>query len=305
MSKLEETFGETFAQEYKQTEQQRRQELEKVSPETKRKVAEALVASDDFSGSDPHMTFESDSGVTHDVLLMTLPEVEDGTIFQYRNELSTGAVSIPMDYIGSDGWMSVLFNDKEMVKGMTEGQQYVIIGNLDQWEKDDGEMEDQVSPARGVLTLEEVEEYAQSEASQEVNEEEPSSFNETEAEEEETETEDGEEDDEDSSFSTSFGDDEEEEDEGIGAPSDDTIHGIIDELAEQKPEVAELTADDGEELEEVATYIMQQEGYDEYDDEVAQSIIDTVLDYVTEDEEEEEDDDGGLLGDNDADDLFS
>lgn len=300
MTDLEETFGDSFVQEFDQERQRRRQERERASEEAKDAIAEKIVSGEEFTGTDPMIQYTAESGITHDVLLMTLPDPESG-IWQHLNELDSGAVTLPMDYLGE--WMSCLFNDPDEVKQMQAGHEYVIIGNLDQWEDDKGQMRDQVSPVRGVMTLDEVKKRVsgQIDASEEEPEE-PSGFNEGDESDDDSE-EDEEEDSSPFGNSTSGEDAEDEEEEEGGGVDEDTVLDHLNGFPDGKQDQIIELEDDAGELDDVATYIMKEEGYEEYVEEVAENIKEVIISWKSEDEEEEEDDDDeglGLGGDEDS-----
>lgn len=309
MTDLSETFGEQFAEQYENERRQRMQERESIDDETKRMIAAKAVESDEFSGEEPHFQFKSETGITHDVLLMTLPDLDDGTVFsRFMNQLDSGAVTCPLDYMGD--WMSCLFNNEEDLTGMEPGASYLVIGNLDQWENDKGEMNDQVSPVRGVISMDQVKSWASDSVSEEVNEEpDMSGINEPEPEKEadepEPEPEPEPEEEKDDAPELNFGgggDGEEEEDEdgSILTPQDeDNIQSELDTLVEHKEEIVEFDEDD-DRWNDVGQYVMQQLDLAE-EEEVFEAVKDESVDYVLENEEEEEEDDeddteGNLFG---------
>lgn len=301
MTDLEETFGDSFVQEFEQERQRRRQERERASEEAKDAIAEKIVSGEEFTGTDPMLQYTAESGITHDVLLMTLPD-PDGGVWKHMNELDSGAVTLPMDYLGE--WMSCLFNDPDEVKEMQSGHEYIIIGNLDQWEDDKGQMRDQVSPVRGVMTLDEVKKRASGQIdASEQEPDEPSGFN-------EGSSSDDDDDEDIEGDAPSFGggnsdeDSEEEEEEEDDGVDEDTVLEHLNGFPEEKQEQIIELDDDADELDDVATYIMKEEGYEEYVEEVAEDIKDAIVSWKNEDEEEEEDDDGGLGLGGDEDSLF-
>lgn len=310
---LSETFGDQFAEQYENEKRQRMQEREKLGEETLRDIAAKSVESDEFSGSEPHFQYKSETGITHDVLLMTLPEVNEGTVFsRFMNQLDSGAVTCPMDYMGD--WMSCLFNNEEDLTGMEPSESYLVIGNLDQWENDKGEMNDQVSPVRGVISMNQVKAWASESVNETVNDDEPdmSGINEPEPDEEEPEEEEAEEeseedseDEEDDSPDLSFGssgdgDEEEEEDDDAPLLSEknvSTIQSELDTLTDHKEEILEFDEDD-DRWADVTQYVMQQMGMEE-EEEVFEAVKSESIDHIIEEEEEDEEEDeveGNLFG---------
>lgn len=319
---LEDTFGSDFAEQFERERQSRIQSRQNVTEEAKMGIANAIVNEQELSPQEPMMQYQAEGGVTHDVLLMTLPDPQNDTVWTYLNELQSGAVSLPMDYMGD--WMSTLFNEKEHVKKMEPGEEYIVIGELDQWTPEGSdEPQDQLSPARAALTLEEVKEYAQkymdgemegindgssSEESADSAFDSSDTSDEEETEEEEPETEDEEEEDGDSgSAFGSFGsddesDDEEEDEDDETDVQEDKVVAELENIMSQKPEVEDLEEGD-DELQDVALFIMEQRGYEEVDEDVLEEYKTIIIDHISDDEEKEEEDDGGLVGDDS--DIFS
>lgn len=315
MDELEETFGSDFAEQYEEQIQERRRQRESVEESQKKQIAHKAVNENAFKqDNEPHFTHKSEEGVTNDVLLMMLPNPDNEPIWNRVNKLDSGAATCPLDYMGE--WMSCLFNDPEDLKGMTPGEYYIIIGNMSQWENDAGEVFDQVSPVRGVMSLEEAREYAsealdesginepepEPEPSEEVNEPEP------EPEEEESpepafgggsddsgEEEEEESGDDDSGASFLGGDDEEEDEaEKVEATA---IFNEVEELAHTDPEVWEVERDDPR-LQKLAAVAAKRAGYDHEDDDVVERVAQYCIQRVEQEREEEED------GDDEEDNLF-
>ena len=157
--KLANTFGEDFAENYQKKVQQRRESRNKLSAEDKAIVADKAVNQGALDDGDPMFDYTDTNGVVHRVMLMEFPDLENGTVYSYANELSTGAVSIPFDYLGE--WVSCLFNEgKEAVAEFEEGDMYLMVGQHGTWENDSGEENEQLSPVTAAMTLEEVNELA-------------------------------------------------------------------------------------------------------------------------------------------------
>lgn len=326
MTGLEDVFGESFAEQFQEEREQRINSRNQVDDQTMAGIAYKILEEDALDPTEPQFTYTDDNSVTHDVLLMTVPDPDDKPVWTYMNELKTGAVSLPLDYMGE--WMSVLFNDKDMVGDISQGDEVIIVGNLDQWMPDGSdEPEDQVSPARGVMLLDELPEHAQNYEQGEMEQ-----INETSTTEETTEdtttdesedsggspfssgssddTED-EEDGDDSSSSSSFSgfdsDDEEEDDDGYDI-DEESVRETVDTLAEKKEEVLELEEGD-DRLQDVAMFYidnhMNPEKYDRPElKEIVAEISDIVVEYLEEKrEDEEEDEEEGSIFDN-SDSIF-
>lgn len=155
---LEDVFGEEFANQYEQEVQKRRERRNKIDEEQKKQISHLAVNEGKLDSSEPQFEYQDDRGITHNVLLMTFPDRED--IWGYMNELDSGAVSIPFDYMGD--WKSCLFNEsvKSELKRLNPGDTVVMVGNLDEYEDDEGNKRENVSPARGFITMEELDEWS-------------------------------------------------------------------------------------------------------------------------------------------------
>lgn len=322
MTDLEDTFGESFVEDYKQTIAERREQRNSVDEKTKREIANQAVNEGKLDGEEPHFTYTTEEGVTHDVMLMQLPDPNSRSIFSYTNDLDSGAVTCPLDYL--DEWMSCLFNDREVLKQMEPGQHYIVIGNLDQWENNQGEMQDQMSPVRGVMTLEEASAYAEEALEEsgindavpeeeEDSEEEKGAFAEAEAADEESEEpEDDEEEGEPSSgsmFSGSSGDsedeeeeeeedlgfldegDEEEEDEGNRVYDEVALRNLVDKLGEKEDAVWEVEEGDARADKLAKVVAKRHDDFEVSDSEDVEFVKDKVLDYIEEVRSEDEEED--------------
>lgn len=320
MTDLAETFGDEFAEQYEKERKNRMQEREQVDEKTLREIAKKARSSDGFSPEEPHFQYKSDTGITHDALLMTLPDLDDGTVFsRFMNQLDSGAVTCPLDYMGE--WMSCLFNNEEDLTGMEPGKKYVIVGELDQWENDAGEMNDQVSPVRGVISLDQVKRWSDDAVEEEVNEPEPdmgeinepdSSEDDDDSGSEETFDPDGssgddsseeEEEEEDESPSIDLGsaveDDEEDDEEDETELPEDDFAEELDLLVKHKQEIEDFDEDD-QRWNDVAEYVAEEAEFELTEDN-AQEVRDFCIDHVLgeeeeEDEEEEDDVEDSLFG---------
>lgn len=302
MPDLEDTFGKEFANQYENERKRRMQERQKIDDETAHAIAAKAIEELRNNPTEPHFQYQSETGITHDVLLMTLPDLDEGTVFsRFMNQLDSGAVTCPLDYMGE--WMSCLFNDEEDLTKMEPGNEYLVVGELDQWENDKGEMNDQVSPVRGVISLTEVKKWSGDDIQEEVNEtpdmdginepapDEPEPEPEPEEEESEEEAEEEEEKKPSISFGSGGGDEEEDEEEEELVPEGD-LEDEMDLLVEHKEEVLEIGEGD-DRLEDVVYYIQDELDLED-DEEILIEIRDLVLEYLEntgEEEEEEEEED--------------
>lgn len=301
MADLEDTFGKDFADSIEQKIQERRSEKEKISDETKKHIANLALNEGKMHNGDPMFEYTTDEGVTHDVLLMKLAEPREGSVWNQVNHFDNGGFSIPLDYLGE--WVYSIFNDESMAKKMNEGEWYLVIGNLDTWEPDDGEPQDQFSPVRGVLSMDEVKELADESMDDEGfgdGEEDDTEEDATEADTEE-QTED---DTSGESKGSVFGggdDEEEEEEDDDDEPALDIavedVNAVVESLAEEEEEVWEVS-EGHEELDTFVMVICDRLGLSYEDDEVANEVANIALDRVEEgpaEEEEEDDDEDGLF----------
>ena len=163
MTSLEDTFGEEFAKNLQGKIAERREQRNRVTDEIKREIANKAVNEGAMEQAihegEPHFQYKDQNGVTHDVLLMDAPDPNNKPWHSMANELSSGAVTIPLNYLGE--FMSCLFNDPEIVRHMEQGESYLVVGQLDTWEPEDGEPRDQLQPVRGVMTMAEVQRHAE------------------------------------------------------------------------------------------------------------------------------------------------
>lgn len=288
MTDLQNTFGEEFVETYNKKIQQRQESRNKLPSDAKQEIADRCINQGELDGGNPMFNYTDSEGNTHRVMLMEFPDMEEGTVYQYANELQTGAVSIPFEYLGT--WISCLFNEgKDHVAEFEEGSHYVIAGRHGTYETNDGEEREQLSPVTAIMSLEELQELAneamenegfdESDESGDSLEEFGSDGEDTEPDEPEAES-----DGEDDSLNISLGDDSDSEDEEDDGPTE--YNGIpvqevidkTDELAEKDEKVEQidpgtdwaekfgnvlakfLEYDDNETLEEIAvTYINEGE----------------------------------------------
>jgi len=316
MTGLEDTFGPEFAEQVEERIQERRAERQKVGDDVKRKVAHLAVNEDRFKDGDPIFSYTSESGMTHDVMLVKLADPNEGTVWNQVRELDSGAVSAPLDYLGE--WIWSIFNEKEMLKEMDEGEWYIAIGNLSQWEDDDGESHDQLSPVRGVLSLEQAKEFADSamaddgfdesavsessgeiETATESKEDESHSFGSSDGEEDDEE----EEDEDDSGGSGMFGgssdeSEEEEEDDDDKFVSQSDVDTVVEQVAEDEPDM--WNPDEVQSEKETVMVVVGDNLEVDWneDEEVAEDMWEKIIDRVErgpEEEEEEDDEEDNLF----------
>lgn len=294
MTDLEDTFGPEFADHVEQRTQERRQEREKLTDETKAAIANKAINEGAFHEGDPMFEYTSENGITHNVLLMQLAEPREGSVWNMARELGSGAISVPLEYLGQ--WIWSIFNDVEEAKKLEHDKWYIVAGNLDTWEPDDGDPQDQLSPVRGIMSLEEAKELADAamdedgfgEPEEEAEEEASSPFG---ASDEEEEDEDEEEEDTGSSGIFGSSDDEEEEDEedeevAIDATASE-VYNVVEELASEEPEVWDVTPDH-DDWDTFMLVVCDKLGLDPEDPTVQAQVGEMTMDRVDEGPKEEE-----------------
>lgn len=299
---LEDTFGSEFAEQVQKEVQQKRHERNSLTEKVAREVSALAVNERKFESGDPMFTFTSDGGVTHEVLLVQLPDMENGSVWNQVNELDSGAISLPLDYMGE--WIWSIFNDREEAKKMEEGNWYIAVGNLDEWVPDEGanagEPQDQFSPVRGIITMDEAKSYADEEMGEgdEVSSSTGSVTGDTIQQEDESDDED-EEDDTPSFGSSSSGDDEDNEEPDDDEPAIEATYsdvaGTVEALAESEPEVWEANPDH-EDWDNLVYAVCRQVEEDPEKSDVWDEVTGIIAETIEEhNEEEEEDDDDSIF----------
>lgn len=314
MTDLEDAFGEEFAQGVQNTIQEKRRERNRVTEEQKAHIARQAINEGKFDEENPRFQFTTENGITHNVLLMQVPEMQNRTVWEFLEEPWEGAARLPLDYLGE--WMSCTFPDKNDVKQLDAGDWYIIIGGIDTYTTDDGEEGESVYPVRGLLSLEQAKQYAEEGLEEEgfpaADEDEdtsddelaPDEGGEPEPEEDEggedevegpedvlgggdeegsDEEEDEEEDDEtESIFGGSEEEDEDEEEEESQAPYHQ-VKREVEDLADKEPEVWELDEDD-DRMDRLVEVVMKKVGID--DEDAIRSKVVRVINKHQEEEEE-------------------
>lgn len=294
MADLEDTFGKDFAEHVEQRTQERRQERQKLSDEAKKQIANKAINEGAFHEGDPQFEYVSENGITHNVLLMKLAEPREGSVWNMANRMDSGAISVPLDYLGQ--WIWSIFNDEEEARKLEEGEWYIVAGNLDTWEPDNGDPQDQFSPVRGVMSLDEARELADDameeggfgSSDEDTDDAVPDSA--LGGEEEEQEEEDEDEDDSSSSKGGLFGsseddDDEEEEQEEEDEVTIDAtaseVYNVVEELADEEPEVWDVTPDH-DDWDTFILVVCDKLGLDPEDENVQSQVGEMAMDRVSE-----------------------
>lgn len=289
---LEDTFGPEFADQVQQRIQERRAEREKISDKTKAAIADKAINEEAFKGGDPIFTYTTEEGVTHDVLLMQLADPREGSVWGQARKLESGAVSVPLDYLGD--WVWSIFNDEDMAKKMQEEEWYIVVGNLTQWEPEDGEPRDQLSPVRGIISLDEAKQLAE-QGMEEAGFDESAVSDEPAVRDEEDEQEEQQEEqetsDQESEKASLFGggggessDEDEEEEEDEEPPVDVTyseVANVVEDLGDEEDEVWGVTPDHSE-FETFMTVVMNRLGLDMGNEEALKAVSEMAMDRVDE-----------------------
>lgn len=309
MSDLEDVFGEDFAQHVREKTAERRQERNRVSDEQLVAIAQLAINEGKFEEGDPQFQYTTENGITHDVLLMQLPDPDNSEVWQHLEEPWEGAARIPLEYLGEWYW-STFPNKKDLAK-LDQGDYTIVVGSVEENEGDDGSIYKNIYPVRGLITLDEAQELAENYEPDSDFDEESDDMDFAEPDEEEEDTEEDEEKDDDSSsgeltfdssssssssggLSNLVGDNEEEEDEEEEeeAVPYEEIAGKVEELAEaqddnEEPQVYEI--EEGTPEHKKFTEIVCNNIGLEVSDAAADVVID-VIDEHREDEEEDDDD---------------
>lgn len=259
MTDLEEAFGEEFVEKFQQERQRRRAERERIEDEEMAKICALAVNEGKMEAQNPMFTYVSDSGITHDVALITVPDPEGRSYWSLKNDGEQGSVQLPLEYMGE--WIWCWFNDRDIAKKLEPGEDFIVAGRLDTWERDDGTEQDQFSPVRGVAHISQVKEWADMaleedgfEVPEQPGDEEPAVLEDSEEEDSTDEL------DESETEGTMFGSSDEDMEEDVEDDSDEDEEGTFSELLEEKEEVDEENENIEEEEEKVP--------YDDVEDEV-------------------------------------
>lgn len=285
MTDLEDTFGPEFADHVEQRTQERRQERERLTDETKAAIADKAINQQGFHGGDPMFEYTSENGITHNVLLMQLAEPREGSVWNMARELNSGAISVPLEYLGQ--WIWSIFNDIEEAKKLEHDKWYIVAGNLDTWEPDDGDPQDQLSPVRGIMSLEEARELADKEMDSEgFGEEEDAVPDSAFGDDEEESEPEPEQDDEGEGgiFGGSDDDEEEAEEETDDVTIDATasdIYNVVEDLADEEDEVWEVTPEHSD-WDTFILVICDKLGLDPDNENVAKQVGEMAMDRVDE-----------------------
>ena len=160
MTELEDVFGEEFAEDIKQQAAKRREERNRVTQEQMMKICSLAINEGKFDpeDGDPMFTYTTENGLTHQVLLMQVPDPQGSEVWEHLAEPWEGAARLPIEYLGE--WYWCTFPDKEQLKKLDQGQYCIVVGSIEENQNDSGEVFKNVYPVRNVATLSEAKEYA-------------------------------------------------------------------------------------------------------------------------------------------------
>lgn len=158
MSDLEDVFGEDFAKHVSQRTAERRQERNRLTEKQMAKVAHLAVNEGKFEDGDPQFTFTTENGITHSVMLVQVPDPDNSEVWDHLSEPWDGAARLPLEYLGQWYWST--FPEKKDVAKLEQGDHAIVAGSIDESEGENGEIYYNIYPVRGVLTLEEAQDYA-------------------------------------------------------------------------------------------------------------------------------------------------
>lgn len=161
MTDLEDVWGEEFAQNVKQKTAERRQERNRVSHEELKKICSLAINEGKFDPEEgePMFSHTTDNGITHQVLLMQVPDPEGSEVWEHLSEPWEGAARLPLEYLGEWYWST--FPRREDLKKLTQGDYCIVVGSIDEQEGESGEVYRNIYPVRGIATLNEAKELAE------------------------------------------------------------------------------------------------------------------------------------------------
>ena len=158
MTDLDDVFGEEFAQHVQEKTAERRQERNRLTEEQMAEVAHLAINEGKFEEGDPQFTYTTDNGITHNILLMEVPDPEGGEVWEHLSEPWEGAARLPLSYLGE--WFWSTFPEKKDVASLEQGDHCIIAGAIEESEGDDGQIYKSIYPVRGVMTLDKAQEMA-------------------------------------------------------------------------------------------------------------------------------------------------
>lgn len=305
---LTEVFGEDLAKNVESKIAERREERNSVTDAQMKEICAMAINEGKFQDGDPQFTFTTENNVNHNVLLMQVPDPNNGTVWEYLDEPWDGAASLPLDYLGS--WMNITFPDKNKLADadLDPGAWFILVGEINTYNAQDGTEKESLL-AREIVSIFDARELASGQLEDEgfAQEEEKTTQEDTdpveeqepeppetepeEVKEDETVDEAEEEDDDDSGGLGSLlgGNDDEEEDEEPESDVDyDEVEGVVETLADKDEQVWEVDVHDAsDDRSDKLTKIVAKQ-IEEDDVEAVRDVVGEVIESHGEDDEEDD-----------------
>lgn len=305
---LTEVFGEDLAKNVQSKIAERREERNSVTDEQLQEICDLAINEGKFKDGDPQFSYTTENNVTHNALLMQVPDPNNGTVWEYLDEPWDGAASLPLDYLGE--WMNVTFPDKNKLAEADLDPQswFIVIGEINTYDAQDGTEKESLL-AREIISIFNAREIAeqalegegfskseQEETVQEQEPEPPEPEPEDDTEEEFAEEEEEDDDDEEEKSSSGGGlggllsgdDDDEEEEEPETDIDYDEVEGVVNVLGEKDEQVWEVDVHDpDDERADKLTGIVAKE-IEEEDTEAVRDVVAEVIESETEDEDDDD-----------------
>lgn len=301
---LADVFGEDLAKNVQSKMAERREERNSISDEQMQDICALAINEGKFENGDPQFSYTTDNNITHNVLLMQVPDPNNGTVWEYLDEPWDGAASIPFDYLGE--WMNVTFPDKNTLADadMEAGEWYIVAGEINTYDRQDGTEGESVL-ARRMVSIRDAQDMANGaleddgfgepeppEPDQEEPEEETSDEPsiEPDPEPEEEEEDDEEEEQSGGGLSGLLGggeDEEEEEPEEDASVDEEAIYEVVEVLADKDEEVWEVDVHDEDDAraDKLTGIVAKQTG-----EEPESAVRDAIADRIEMEQEDEEED---------------
>jgi len=298
---LTEVFGEDLAKNVQSKIAERREERNSVTDEQLQEICALAINENRFKDGDPQFTYTTENNVNHNVLLMQVPDPNNGTVWEYLDEPWDGAASLPLDYLGE--WMNVTFPDKNKLADadLDPESWFILIGEINTYDAQDGTEKESLL-AREIVSIFDAREIAEQalegEGFTKSEDEDPVQEQEPEPPEPDPDTEekesDGSDDEEESDSGGGLGgllDDGEDEDEEEEPEADidyDEVEGVVNVLADKDEQVWEVDVHDpDDERSDKLTQIVAKE-IDEDDTEAVRDVVAEVIESETEDDDDDD-----------------
>lgn len=158
MSDLTDAFGEDFAKGVRKTKQEKQRERSRVTEGEMALICKEAIENNRFDEGNPTFQYTTDNGITHDVMLVQVPDPQRGEVWEHLSEPWDGAAKLPLDYMGE--WYWTTFPNKDDVKKFDQGDWCIAVGAIEENEGENGEVYKSIYPCRGIETTEEAAEIA-------------------------------------------------------------------------------------------------------------------------------------------------